>query len=152
VYRWWATLLLAMIVIQVGLAGYGAFYAAHRTDRNTSKAITEDGFDHGFAPHAALGYIVVLAGLVLLVIGAIAGVGRWRLGRHGVIAGLLVLQLLLAWIGVELPAIGFFHAINAFVIFALAVALVVSLWRETSSAQRVSRPDRGRQRLLADDL
>ena len=54
-YRWWASLLLVMIIVQVGFAGYGAFYAAHKIDDNTPKAITEHGFDHGFGPHAAFG-------------------------------------------------------------------------------------------------
>lgn len=136
VYRWWATLLLAMIIVQVGFAGYGAFYTAHTIDNNTPKAITEHGFEHGFGPHAAFGYIVVLAGLIFLVIGLIAGIGRWRLGRHGVIALLLILQVILAFIGFGVPAIGFFHPVNALVIFALTGTVAYSTWREAKLAER----------------
>ena len=32
---------------------------------------------------------------------------------HGLLFGLLVLQLLLAWFGFEAPIIGFFHPVNA---------------------------------------
>ena len=146
-YRWWASLLLVMIIVQVGFAGYGAFYAAHKIDDNTPKAITEHGFDHGFGPHAAFGYFVVLAGLIFLVIGVIAGIGRWRLGRHGVLALLLILQVLLAWIGFGVPAVGFFHPVNALVIFALTGSVAYSTWREAKLAQRPSQaPHRQEER------
>ena len=137
-YRWWASLLFVMIILQVGFAGYGAFYAANKIDNNDPKAITEHGFDHGFAPHIVFGYIVVLAGLLFLVIGAIAGVGRWRLGKHGAIAGLLILQVLLAWFGFAVPGIGFFHPVNAFVIFALTGSVAYSSWREAKLAQQAA--------------
>lgn len=137
-YRWWASLLLVMVILQVGFAGYGAFYAAHKIDKNTPKAITEHSFDHGFAPHIVFGYFVVLAGLIFLVIGAIAGIGRWRLGRHGALAGLLILQVLLAWFGFDVPGIGFFHPVNALVIFALTGSIAYSTWREAKLAQQAA--------------
>ena len=140
-YRWWASLLFVMIIIQVGFAGYGAFYTAHKIDdsKSTPKIITEHGFEHGFNPHAAFGYIVVLAGLIFLAIGAIAGIGRWRLGRHGLIAGLLIVQVLLAWIGFAVPAIGFFHPVNALLIFAVTGSVAYATWREAKLAQQ-ARP------------
>jgi hypothetical protein len=128
-YKWWATILLVMVIVQVGFAGYGAFYTAHTIDNNTPKAITEHGFEHGFGLHAGFGYLVVLSGLILLVIGAIAGIGKWRLGRHGVLALLLILQVLLAWFGFAVPVIGFFHPVNALAIFSLTGVIVFSCWR-----------------------
>jgi len=130
VYKWWATIVFCAIVVQVGFAGYGAFYTAHTIDNNTPKAITEKGFEDGFGLHAGFGYLVILGGLVLLVIGVIAGIGKWRLGRHGVLALLLVLQLILAWIGFAVPAVGFFHPVNALLVVAVAGSIVHSCWRE----------------------
>ncbi len=60
-----------------------------------------------------------------MIIGLIAGIGKWRLGRHGLLFGLLFLQLWLAWIGFEVPfPVGFLHPINAFLILGLDVWIV----------------------------
>ena len=128
IYWAWSTVLFAAIVVQVGLAGYGAFYAANKLDDEGS-TIDEDVFFDGFVAHALFGYILILAALLLLVIGAIAGIGKWRLGRHGVLFGLLVLQMFLAWFGFGVPAIGFFHPVNALLIFGLAGWIAWDEWR-----------------------
>jgi hypothetical protein len=112
-------ILFAAIVVQVGLSGYGAFYAANKLDEEGS-TIDEDVFFEGFGAHAIVGYLVLIGGLVLLVLGAAAGIGRWRLGRHGLLFALLILQVLLAWVGFGVPAIGFFHPVNALLIVGLA--------------------------------
>ncbi len=128
VYWIWSWVLFAAIMVQIGLAGYGAFYAAGKLD-DEGATIDEDVFGHGFEPHIALGYLIVLAGLIFLVIGLIAGIGRWRLGMHGLIFGLLVLQVLLAWFGFEAPVIGFFHPVNAVVIALLAGWVAWTEWQ-----------------------
>jgi hypothetical protein len=120
--------LFAAIVVQVGLAGYGAFYAAGKLEDEGS-TIDEDVFMDGFGAHVALGYLVLLAGLIFLVIGVIAGIGRWRLGIHGLLFGLLVLQVLLAWFGFEAPVIGFFHPVNALVLFLLSGWVAWNEWQ-----------------------
>jgi hypothetical protein len=112
-------ILFAAIVVQVGLSGYGAFYTANKLE-DEGATIDEDVFFEGFGPHAIVGYLVLLGGLVLLVLGVAAGLGKWRLGRHGLLFGLLVLQVLLAWFGFGVPAIGFLHPINALLIVGLA--------------------------------
>lgn len=128
IYWVWSMILFAAIVIQVGLAGYGAFYAANKLEDEGS-TIDEDVFFDGFGLHAGFGYLAILIGLIFLVIGVVAGIGKWRLGRHGVLFGLLVLQLFLAWFGFEAPAIGFFHPVNALVIFLLAGWIASDEWR-----------------------
>lgn len=127
-YRWWSIVVFAMVVFQVGLAGFGAFYAVHKLNPDGA-TINENTFEDGFGVHMGFGYLVVLSGLILLVIGVIAGIGKWRLGRHGVLAGLLILQVLLAWFGSEAPVIGFFHPVNALVIFSLAGWIALDQWR-----------------------
>ena len=118
-YWAWSMILFAAIIVQVGLSGYGAFYSANKLEDEGS-TIDEDVFFEGFAPHAIVGYLILLGGLVLLVLGVAAGLGKWRLGRHGLLFGLLILQMLLAWFGFEVPAIGFLHPVNALVITFLA--------------------------------
>ena len=133
-YRIWAMVVFAMIIVQVGFAGWGAFYVAGKVDGGT---VDEDQFfsGHGFGLHSIFGYLVVLAGLILLVIGVVAGIGKWRLGRHGVLALLLILQVLLAWFGFEWPAIGFFHPVNALAIFSLCGWIVWDEWHRRSSVE-----------------
>ena len=128
VYKWWAGLLLVMVILQVGFAGYGAFFVAGKLDGD-GKTVDEDAFMDGFGVHAGFGYLVILAGLIFLVIGVVAGIGRWRLGRHGVLALLLILQLFLAWFGFGIPAIGFFHPVNALLIFLMILWIVNDTWR-----------------------
>src|SRR6266498_2197530 len=94
VYRWWATIVLLGIVVQVGFAGYGAFYVAHKVDKGV---VNESKFEDGF-------------------------------NLHGVF-GLLIVQVLLAWIGFGVPAVGALHPINALAIFAFTGYLVGTEWR-----------------------
>ena len=102
--------------------------AASKLDDEGS-TIDEDVFMDGFGAHAGVGYLVVLIGLVFLVLGLIAGIGRWRLGMHGALFGLLVVQVLLAWFGFEAPVIGFFHPVNALVLFLLSGSVAWNEWR-----------------------
>ena len=110
VYRYWSGIVFLAIVVQVGLAGYGAFYVANKVEDAT---VDEDQFADGFGPHAALGYLVVLAVLLLLVFALLARPGRRRVIQTAVLFGLVIVQVLLAWFGFEVPAIGFFHPVNA---------------------------------------
>lgn len=133
VYKWWAALLFVAVVVQVGFAGYGAFFVAEKLDGD-GKTVDEDAFMDGFGLHSGFGYIVWLLGLVFLVIGLVVGIGRWRLGKHGALFGLLTLQVLLAWFGFEVPAIGFFHPVNALLIFALLGWIAHETWRGDRSS------------------
>ena len=127
-YWMWSMLMFGAVVVQIGFAGYGAFYAANKLD-DEGAVVDEDTFGHGFAAHIAWGYLIVLLGLIFLVIGIAAGVGRWRLGRHGVLFLLLILQVLLAWFGFGVPAIGFFHPVNALAISLLTGWIAWDEWR-----------------------
>ena len=40
VYRVWAMLLFVAVIVQVGAAGYGAFYAAHKVGEKPKKTLT----------------------------------------------------------------------------------------------------------------
>ena len=139
IYWFWSMVVLAMVVLQIAFAGYGAFHAAHKLEDEGS-SITEDAFNHPFELHIALGYLLWLAVMVLLVFGVIAGIGKWRLGKHGVLALLLTLQVLLAWFAFEVPAIGGFHALNAFLILGVAISIVWEGWQERKGRSATLAP------------
>ena len=139
VYWIWSMVVLVMVILQIGFAGYGAFYAAHKLEDEGS-SITDKTFEDGFGLHIGFGYLVWLAVMVLLVIGVIAGVGRWRLGKHGVLALLLTLQILLAWFGGSVPAVGALHPLNAFVILGLTISIVWDGWQARKAASAAVAP------------
>ena len=127
-YKWWATLVFVAVIVQIGLAGYGAFYVVGKTD--DGGVVNEDTVSDGFDYHVAWGYLVVgLSMLIFVLIGLIAGVGKWRLGRQGLLFLLFILQVALAIGGYGAAAIGFFHPVNALVMFAVSGSIVYSVWR-----------------------
>ena len=120
VYKYLAGLVFLAVIVQIGFAGYGAFAVAKDTDGGT---VNEDRFEDVFGMHAGFGYLVVLLGLILLVVSLIA---RHRVKHTLILLGLLVLQVILAWIGFEVPWIGFFHPINAMAVAGLSGFLAMS--------------------------
>ena len=142
VYKWVATLVTVALVLQVGFAGYGAFYAAHAIDKSKTdpKSIVENQFDHGFAPHIVNALVVILSILILLIVGLVAGAGRWRLGRHGVLALLLVLQVFLAGAAFDVPTFGFFHAVNAVLMIAVAGWIARDGWNASGTSEVPAGP------------
>ncbi len=79
-------------------------------------------------------------GLVLLIL-AFAGRVRGRqLQLTGLLFGLLIVQVVLAWIGYGVPAIGFFHPVNALVLFGLSAWLAMTEWRGGMTAASAAPP------------
>ena len=124
VYRYWLALMVAAIVVQIGAAGYGAFYAADKADPGP---MSHHQFDHGFSFHGGFGTIIILAGFVALILALIAEPKRTKLMTL-VLAILLVLQQVFASVGESTPAVGVLHPINAFLILGLAGRLAVEAW------------------------
>jgi hypothetical protein len=132
IYRFWVSLMTAAVVVQVGLAGYGAFDVAHRADKHT---VNKHFFDHAFTPHGALGELIVLSGLVLLLLSFGARGGRVKLSAIAFV--LLVAQLLLGWTGMEAPYIlGALHPINAFLILGLLGSITFREWKGKGMGMR----------------
>ena len=77
VYKWWSTLLVAAVIVQIGFAGYGAFFVAGK-EEDPGDFVTHKQFEDGWDLHAGFGYIVVLGGLIALVLALIARLGRPR--------------------------------------------------------------------------
>jgi hypothetical protein len=132
VYRYWAALVFLAIVVQVGFAGYGAFSVAGDTVDGVS--VDEKRFEDAFTLHAVLGTLIVLGALLYVLIALAARLGGRRVGIVAGFFGLTVVQMVLAWIGGDVPAIGFFHPVNALVLFAFSGWLAQQAWRGESAA------------------
>jgi hypothetical protein len=130
VYRFWAMLIFAAVIVQVALAGFGAFSAAHKVGEDPKDILTNKQWDHGFGAHDALGYLIFLASILLLLF-ALGG----RLGRRRVLLALGVpllvfLQIVLAVAGGNIPAIGALHPLNALVIVGFTAYLAREAYRK----------------------
>jgi len=136
-YRGWSALMFLLIILQVGFAGYGAFSVANKADDGT---VDQDSFEDSFGLHIGFGYVVVLAGLIFMLIGIAGGVGKWRLGRHGLLALLLVIQVLLAWAGAAEPVVGILHPVNALLIFTVAGWIAWGEWKTSRGVAQPSAP------------
>ena len=131
-HRWWAALLVAAVLVQVGFAGYGAFFVAGKAE-DKGDVVTHDQFDDGWDLHTSFGYVVVLIGLVLLVLTLIARPGRKFVWWSLVIAALLVVQVFLAGFGEDAAGVGALHALNALVIAGSAGAFAGQIWRSRAT-------------------
>ena len=140
-FRIWASLVLLAVIVQVGLAGYGAFHAVDVSD--DKGAISKKGVEHGFNPHAALGYVILLAALVLLLLAFLArrqSPGGARPKWAGILLALLVVQVLLAWLGGAVAGLGVLHAMNALAVAGVAGSLTGREWVMHRAAPRAPQP------------
>ena len=113
------------VVAQIGLAGVGAF---HTVSKNDDGPLAKEKAGDWFGPHAAVGYLLVLLSLLLLLVAFAARDGRLRRGA-GLLFGLMIVQVLLAWLGGGVWALGFLHPINALAIFGLSGMMAAAEWR-----------------------
>lgn len=129
IHRFWLALLSLAIVVQIGAAGYGAFYAADKADPGP---MTTKQFDHGFNFHTGFGYFIFLGGVVLFLLALAARLGRRPVLMNLAVPLVLVVQILLAWAGSGTPAVGALHALNAFLILGLVGSLTFRTWHGAS--------------------
>jgi hypothetical protein len=127
-FRIWASIVSLAIIVQVGLAGYGAFHAVDESDDKGT--IGKNAVSDGFSAHSALGYIIFLAALVLLIIALVTrrGGGAGRVRWSGVLVGLIVVQILLAWAGGATAWLGILHGMNALAVAGVAGSLAGREW------------------------
>jgi hypothetical protein len=135
VYRWFTAVLFAAVIVQVGAAGYGIFHAVKKVDDNGT--ITKKSLEDGFGFHAALGTFIILAMIVLLVATAAGRLGRSKLKWSGGLALLGIAQMIFAWIGGSVPALGFLHPLNALAIAAVSGLMASRARREASTTDAV---------------
>ena len=127
VHGGFAHLFAGLVVVQFGLAGWGAFKTDYDQKFN----------DNNFGPHGILGTFMVLLALVIL---AVAASGRWSsmaTRLSAVLFGLMVLQFVLGATGASnSPYFGVLHGVNALVIAFLAYRMV----RESRSRRTETEP------------
>jgi hypothetical protein len=117
VYRYWTAVVFLAVIVQIGAAGYGAFYSADKADPGP---ISHHAYDQGWSFHKAFGYVLFYAAIVLF---GMAVIGRFERKRVLEITGLPLLiaaQIGLAAGGESVPVIGIFHPLVAFVILGFA--------------------------------
>jgi Family of unknown function (DUF6220) len=128
IYRVWVTILTVAVVLQIFLAGYGAFDTAEKVS-SEGGIVDEDSFTDSFGPHMGLGYFIFLGSLVLLLV-SFGTRDRKRIFRSLGVAGLLVVQILLAWTGGAVPYVfGGLHPINAFIILGFLGSITYREWK-----------------------
>jgi hypothetical protein len=130
IYRYWAAILFVAVLVQIGAAGYGAFYVASRLDEKGDKPLGHKGFEHGWDFHSGFGYMIFLGAVVLFVLALAARLGRRRVLLSLAAVGLMVVQILLAWGGSAHAVIGIFHPLNALLVLGLIGFIAHDAWRK----------------------
>jgi hypothetical protein len=62
------------------------------------------------------------------------------LGKHGLVALLLFVQIQLAWAGGDVNAIGALHPVNAFLILGLVISIVWDGWQARKAVSSAVAP------------
>jgi hypothetical protein len=114
-------LLVAGLVVQVFLAGLGAFDSPER-----------------FELHSSFGFALQVLPFVMLLSGLAGGLGRRLVGLAGLIFVLFFVQSLLVSVRAEAPAIAAVHPLNGFLILFVSIAVA----RGSLTARRVGTPAR----------
>lgn len=124
-------LLMLAVVLQIFLAGAGAFDTAPK--------------DEAFQPHRVLGYGILLIAVLLTLIAALARMPGRLIGMTGLVAGLVLVQAVIRVIASAFDETGDststagelifgLHAINALIIMAV-VGMILRQARELTKSQ-----------------
>ena len=127
-FKYLTSLLFLAIVVQVGFAGYGAFNAIDKADKDHT--VTKKTIENGFDPHGALGSIVAVIVILLFVV-ALAGRVEKLMRRVSLVLLVLTgLQFLFAYLGTKSAPLGFLHGINALAIYGAAAFVAHRAWTQ----------------------
>jgi hypothetical protein len=143
VQRWWTIVIPFLVVVQITLVGVGAFHATHKTDDMfggktvaacdpaCGKAFN-DSVGSWFGPHVAFGYLLVLS-IILYAVVSLLTRDRRLMKMGGITVGLFILQVLLAWLGDGIPALGWLHPLNALLILGYTGRNAYEAWQERAA-------------------
>ena len=123
-FRIVASLTSLAVIVQVGMAGYGAFNAVDKADDKGS--VSKHAVENGFDPHGLFGTVVLVLMLVLLIVALVA---RHKIKIAAILFALGIIQMLLAWGASGAAWVGFFHGVNALAIAGVAGSLAGNEWR-----------------------
>ncbi len=138
-FRALAGLVALGVLVQAAAIAFGWFDALSEVGGG---AVIDENYEGnaGHALHAINGMLVMPAlGLILLIVSAFArkavpGAVKWG----GIVFGLIVLQVALAFAAFSTPILGALHGINALVLFG-AAARAASLTRTSTTAASDAR-------------
>jgi hypothetical protein len=147
VHRWWTIVIPFAVVVQITLVGVGAFYATHTIDDKFGDKVPpacssqcgkslNDSVGNWFGPHIAFGYLLVLLALLYFVF-SLATRDRRLMKIGGITAGLFVIQVLLAWLGDGIPALGWLHPLNALLILGFTGKNAYEAWNARGAVAAV---------------
>ncbi len=115
-YRWALLAFLVIGLVQIFLAGYGVFALAGRR----LGAAGETAFD----AHRMLANVLSAVALVVLILAIVARTGRRGIALSAVLIVVVSpLQMVLARLGVDAPAVGGLHALVGIAAIGLAGAM-----------------------------
>jgi hypothetical protein len=137
IHRYGAALVFVAVLVQIGAAGYGAFYAADKSDPGP---LSEHQFSHGFDFHDFFGYLIFIASVVLFLFAAGSRFERRRLLTNLVLPLLVIVQIVLAWAGESAAWVGIFHPIVAFLILGLSGRIAFEAWWGVRRAAAAASP------------
>jgi uncharacterized membrane protein len=117
VHVWIAAVMVAAVVVQIFLAGYGIFSGRTSNLDNHAKIVETSTLD----AHRLLGSLIVPVALVLVIAAAAAGYRGRDMAMSGILLLLVVVQMFLAGLGADTgAAFGGLHAVNALAIAGLS--------------------------------
>ncbi len=130
IYRFWMALIVLALIVQIGAAGYGAFYAANHLKNKTGPLshLRHKKWDDAWSFHGGLGTIIVAALIVALILALVARIGPPRIWFQLGLAVAGILQIVFAAVGTDHPKVGVLHPLNAFLILALSGFLTRTAW------------------------
>jgi hypothetical protein len=137
-YRVVSGLVALGVLVQAAAIAFGWFDALHELDNGT---VIDENYE-GNAGHVLHGingmYVMPLLGLILLIVSFFAakqvpGARKWG----GIVFGLIVLQVVLAFVAFGAPIVGALHGLNALAIIG-AAARASMLTRESGGRDGVT--------------
>ncbi len=147
-YRVVAALIALGVLVQAAAIAFGWFHAISEIEAG---AVIDQNYqpNAGHLVHGMNGmYVMPLLGLVLLIVSAFArkhvpGALKWA----GIVFGLIVLQVALAFVAFGAPLVGALHGINALAVLGTAVRayLLTRSARPADREQTTGRVDVPRQ-------
>ena len=134
-YRYGTAIVVAMVLVQIGAAGFGAFNASEHLPHDNS-VLHEKTFDDGFSFHTGFGYVVFIAALVLLALALASRMSRRKAMEVFGLPLMVAIQIVLAWAAEGHHWVGPFHALVAFGILGLSGRLAYEAWRGPAASAR----------------
>jgi hypothetical protein len=116
-YRALASLIAAGVMLQVAAIALAGFTISK--DAGDGATIDADYNNFGQQWHSIGGSVIGLLAIIFLIVSFLTNVPRGRT-LAGIVAGLVVLQIVLAVVSFGLPALGVLHGINGLAIAGVA--------------------------------